>query len=107
MPLTSSIQLPRVNDWIHLNRVLSALIRRLIYGHVHVYNETPPEPCNGSNMNYSTSNKFVSGTLKVYWNGQLLLNGYHFSEDSDKNGYTFLRPQRTGMMWHEYHKSIS
>ncbi|MCG3197207.1 MAG: hypothetical protein GHCLOJNM_01692 [bacterium] len=78
-------------------RRLSALAHR------HVAPASPPETPNGSATNFSTSERFVAGTLRVYVNGLAQLPSTHYTEDSDREGYTFLTAPPSGfVIHHEY-----
>jgi len=43
----------------------------------------------GSNINFATSNVFVSQSLQVYYNGLLQVRGEDYTEDNDREGLTW------------------
>lgn len=53
---------------------------------VHINQETPTGSVNGSNLNFSTSKPYVSGTLQVYVNGLLQAPTTHVTETSSAAG---------------------
>lgn len=55
-----------------------------------VNNETPSGTINGTNKVFTTSSSYMPGTLEVYVNGLLHVNGLHFVETSPSAGtFTF------------------
>ena len=75
-----------------------------INNHEHNTDFQPTESQNGSRTGFSTLKKFISGTLHVYENGVLLLNGSDFTEDADKRGYNFngFAPRADSIIQHRY-----
>jgi hypothetical protein len=43
----------------------------------------------GTNINFSTSETFVSESVQVYYNGLLQIRGEDYTEDSNRTGITF------------------
>jgi hypothetical protein len=66
--------------------------------HRHGTDHVPSEDPDGSRLNFSTGSVFLSGTLQVFLNGILQRAGASedYTEDSDRNGYTFNSPPKTG-----------
>ena len=72
-------------------------------GHRHVGPATPAESPDGSRTGFSTTDRFVAGTLWVAVNGLLQIPTTHYTEDADLMGYTFVQPPPTGyLIQHEY-----
>jgi hypothetical protein len=78
-------------------RRLSALAHR------HVGPSAPPQTPNGTITNFTTAERFVAGTLRVFVNGLAQIPVTHYSEDSNHQGYTFVFAPKTGfVIHHEY-----
>jgi hypothetical protein len=72
----------------------------LLSGRAHrpSMDRTPAESPDGLRVNFSTSETFVTGTLRVFLNGLLQQEGAlkDYTEDSDCHGYSFTSPPRIG-----------
>lgn len=55
----------------------------------HVWYEVPTETVDGVQTNFSTTNTYLTGTLRVWMDRVLQIPGTDFTEDADKQGYTF------------------
>lgn len=67
---------------------------RIVIGdaHKHALDRVPAETPDGIRAQFSTQDYFRPGTIDVYLNGVLQLNGVDYSEDSSFMGYTFSTP---------------
>jgi len=73
------------------------------FGHRHTGPESPTESPDGTRTQFSTSDRFVSGSLRVYVNGLQQMPTTHYTEDSDHRGYTFVTAPSAGfLVHHEY-----
>lgn len=71
--------------------------------HAHSDIEAPSESPDGVRVNFSTSQRFKSGSLEVYENGVHLKGGEDYTEDTDRLGYTLNYAPRSGaLILHKY-----
>lgn len=71
--------------------------------HKHQGPETPPETPDGVITNFSTAERFQPGSLRVYVNGLQQIPTTHYTEDGDREGYTFVTAPPSGfVVHHEY-----
>ena len=71
--------------------------------------ETPPETPDTSRTHFSTDEEYISGTLDVFKNGLLMLegSGNDFEETGSLLGYDFTTAPRTGdVIKHDYDKPV-
>lgn len=75
-----------------------------VNNHEHNTDFKPPETPDGSRTGFSTARKFIAGSLEVWENGVLGLNGGDYIEDADKRGYNFngYAPRETAIIQHRY-----
>lgn len=78
------------------------------YAHKHNEDRQPPESTNNIRRNFSTAEKFLSGTLNVYVNGMLATKDVEYAEDEDLKGYTFYYDIGDGwVLEHRYEVDIT
>ena len=71
--------------------------------HEHKYETVDPLLIDGNETNFSTANKYRSGTLKVFKNGVMQTVSSQYTVDSDLTGYTFVKaPRSRDKIFHEY-----
>lgn len=71
--------------------------------HQHTAIEQPAETCDGARTAFSTQQRFLAGSLRVYANGLALIPAVHYTEDGDHMGYAFVNPPPAGfVIHHEY-----
>lgn len=82
--------------------------------HKHSYqlsipDTTPNEIADGTNTGFSTTEYFISATLKVWINGALYAKDIDYTEDADRKGYHFSSwaPRAGARIQHEYLVDIS
>jgi hypothetical protein len=71
--------------------------------HRHVGPSSPPESPNGTVTVFSTADRYVPGTLRVFVNGLAMLPSAHYTENANHQGYTFgTAPPSGTVVHHEY-----
>jgi len=77
--------------------------------HEHVINEEPPEPVNGSNVNFSTSQTFKAGSVRVLMGRgpaggvEYVSSPISWTEDADRQGITWAKAPPAGWtIWISY-----
>ena len=58
-------------------------------GHQHNADRTPVEDVDGSRTQFSTAHTHIEGSLEVYVNGLLQVQGSAYTADPNRQGYTF------------------
>lgn len=73
-----------------------------------IYNEVPSGAVNGTNTAFDTANNYVSGSIQVYKDGQLMKGGGADYTETDANTITFTTAPVTGsVLLVTYQKTVS